>query len=258
MVFVLANCLASHLVVGTPLQAAARRRRACWPPGAAVRAASTARSSSTAGCSRSSRRSPPARSISASRWACGRCPGGDVHAGLADVADRRAARRRAGDAAGAARGGRCWSGCRSAARSSAAPRYAIGSSESGGLHVRRADRPHQARGLHARRPAGRDRRPAADLRHLFRRGVGGDRRRLHAELDRRRGHRRHLARPAARAAPSARSSAPSCCAPSATCSSCSTSSRCWQPLFQGVILLAAVSLGALRLLQVDNRLDLFR
>jgi len=32
----------------------------------------------------------------------------------------------------------------------------------------------------------------------------------------------------------------------------------WQPLFQGVILLAAVSLGALRLLKVDNRLDLFK
>lgn len=32
----------------------------------------------------------------------------------------------------------------------------------------------------------------------------------------------------------------------------------WQPLFQGVILLAAVSLGALRLLKVSNRLDLFK
>lgn len=31
----------------------------------------------------------------------------------------------------------------------------------------------------------------------------------------------------------------------------------WQPLFQGVVLMAAVSLGALRLLQVKNRLDLF-
>ncbi len=32
----------------------------------------------------------------------------------------------------------------------------------------------------------------------------------------------------------------------------------WQPLFQGVILLTAVSLGALRLLKVSNRLDLFK
>lgn len=31
----------------------------------------------------------------------------------------------------------------------------------------------------------------------------------------------------------------------------------WQPLFQGVILLAAVTLGSLRLLRVKNRLDLF-
>jgi ribose transport system permease protein len=31
----------------------------------------------------------------------------------------------------------------------------------------------------------------------------------------------------------------------------------WQPLFQGLILLAAVSLGALRLLKIRNRLDLF-
>lgn len=32
----------------------------------------------------------------------------------------------------------------------------------------------------------------------------------------------------------------------------------WQPLFQGVILLVAVSLGALRLLKVTNRLEMFR
>ncbi|MEJ8853435.1 ABC transporter permease [Variovorax robiniae] len=32
----------------------------------------------------------------------------------------------------------------------------------------------------------------------------------------------------------------------------------WQPLFQGVILLTAVSLGALQLLKVSNRLDLFK
>jgi len=31
----------------------------------------------------------------------------------------------------------------------------------------------------------------------------------------------------------------------------------WQPLFQGVVLAAAVSLGALRLLRVRNRLDLY-
>ena len=32
----------------------------------------------------------------------------------------------------------------------------------------------------------------------------------------------------------------------------------WQPLFQGVVLLSAVSLGALRVLRVRNRLELFR
>lgn len=32
----------------------------------------------------------------------------------------------------------------------------------------------------------------------------------------------------------------------------------WQPLFQGVILLTAVSLGSLRLLKLNNRLDLFK
>jgi ribose transport system permease protein len=31
----------------------------------------------------------------------------------------------------------------------------------------------------------------------------------------------------------------------------------WQPLFQGIILLAAVTLGSLRLLRIKNRLDLF-
>jgi len=32
----------------------------------------------------------------------------------------------------------------------------------------------------------------------------------------------------------------------------------WQPLFQGLILLAAVSLGAVQLLKVSNRLELFK
>jgi ribose transport system permease protein len=32
----------------------------------------------------------------------------------------------------------------------------------------------------------------------------------------------------------------------------------WQPLFQGLVLLAAVSLGAIRVLRIRNRLDLFR
>ena len=32
----------------------------------------------------------------------------------------------------------------------------------------------------------------------------------------------------------------------------------WQPLFQGLILLVAVSLGALQLLKIGNRLELFR
>jgi len=31
----------------------------------------------------------------------------------------------------------------------------------------------------------------------------------------------------------------------------------WQPLFQGVVLLLAVCIGAARLFQVRNRLDLF-
>jgi ribose transport system permease protein len=31
----------------------------------------------------------------------------------------------------------------------------------------------------------------------------------------------------------------------------------WQPLFQGVVLLAAVSLGALRIFRIRNRLELF-
>jgi ribose transport system permease protein len=31
----------------------------------------------------------------------------------------------------------------------------------------------------------------------------------------------------------------------------------WQPLFQGLVLTAAVSLGAVRLFQIRNRLDLF-
>ena len=32
----------------------------------------------------------------------------------------------------------------------------------------------------------------------------------------------------------------------------------WQPLFEGIILLAAVSLGASRVLRIKNRLELFK
>jgi len=31
----------------------------------------------------------------------------------------------------------------------------------------------------------------------------------------------------------------------------------WQPLFQGIVLVAAVSLGSVRLLRIRNRLDLY-
>ena len=41
-------------------------------------------------------------------------------------------------------------------------------------------------------------------------------------------------------------------------SASSTSTPLLQPLFEGIILLAAVSLGAVRVLRVKNRLELFR
>ena len=127
-----------------------------------------------------------------------------------------------------------------------------------GLHVGHARRPLEDRRLHRRRPVRRARRPlphAADLVRQCRRPPG---RRLHAELDRRRGHRRDLApgwrrqryrvdlrrarhpldlvqlshlqrRPAA---PAADRRDRCCC--------------------------AAVSIGAARVFQVKNKLELFR
>ena len=73
MVFVLTNCLASWIVVGTPCDGGAwRRRRSAGGP--RLRRDQRPHRHLSAACSRSSRRSPRARSSSASRSACGRLP----------------------------------------------------------------------------------------------------------------------------------------------------------------------------------------
>ena len=59
------------------------------------------------------------------------------------------------------------------------------------------------------------------------------------------------------AARSARSSAPLPSAPSAICLFVFDFDPLWQPLFQGVVLLLAVSLGAFALFRVKNRLEWF-
>ena len=84
MIFVLTNCLASWLVVGSPLETAfGVVGGAAGRPRSAAR--STGSSSSTAGCSRSSPPSPPAQSISAWRCCCGRFPAATVNEDLADA-----------------------------------------------------------------------------------------------------------------------------------------------------------------------------
>ena len=87
-------------------------------------------------------------------------------------------------------------------------------------------RTRKIRRLCACRPAGRDRRPVPHLLHLYRRGGVRERQRLYAVFDRRRGAGRRVAVRRHAAAPSARSSARSRSARSATCCSCSISTRC--------------------------------
>ena len=71
MICVLANCVASYIVVGS-FGMALLGCVGVLVDRTGLRRASTASSSSTADCSRSSRRSPPARSTTASRFTCGR------------------------------------------------------------------------------------------------------------------------------------------------------------------------------------------
>ena len=115
MIFMLTNCVASWIVVG---DAAGGRRSAssacCWSARSAAR--STAPSSSTAGCSRSWRRSPPARSISASRWRSARSRAARSTSDLADFFTGRVLRRRSRRAWSRCSSSCSSSGCRSAAR----------------------------------------------------------------------------------------------------------------------------------------------
>ena len=171
---------------------ARHHRRAGGRASSAAR--STARSSSSAACSRSSRRSRRARSISASRCGCGRSRGGDAfNSRSRRRADRPAAR----------------SACRPALvallavvlliwvpfRRSVVGRdaYAVGSAEAAaymsGVPIRRAKFvAYTLAGLLAAH-----RRAVSDLHHLFRRGVGGAAAALYAVLHRRRRARRRLA-----------------------------------------------------------------
>ena len=136
--------------------------------------------------------------------------------------------------------------------------YAVGSSEVCRLHVGRADQSGEIRRLHALGPACRHRRAVPDLLHLYGRVP-----------------------PMPAATPIRCSRSPPWC--SAACrSSAARAARSarfserlpfrtigdllfvfdfdplWQPLFQGVVLLVAVSLGAFGLFRVRNRLDWFR
>ena len=74
MIFILTNCLASWLVVGTPIETALRRRRACWLSGSLCGALNGAdRHLRPAAADRHDDRHRR-RSISASRCCCGRFP----------------------------------------------------------------------------------------------------------------------------------------------------------------------------------------
>ena len=172
MIFLLTNCLASGIVVGTPLETTlgivgvlARRAAACgalngadrrlWPPAADHRDDRDERDLS-----------------SASRCCCGRSPAASVNADLADCTD--AVRlfgvpcRRSWSLLLARRAGRLDAVPALGARPRRLRDRLVGD---GGLHVRRADR--DAAKFAAYTLAGLlvgDRRPVPDLPHLYGRG----------------------------------------------------------------------------------------
>ena len=123
----------------------------------------------------------------------------------------------------------------------------------------RRDRPREARRLHAGRLLRRLRRALSRHPDLQRQGRRAPGRRLHAQLDRRRGHRRHLAvrRPRRRHRLDLRRlvilrsisfNLPSSSTCRHCCSRCSRAWSCW----------LAVSLGAARVFRMRNRLRAVR
>ncbi len=210
----------------------------------------------SAGCSRSSRPSPPARSISASRWRCGPSRAAASTRHLADaLTGRLFGVIPASLVALLAVVLVVWVPFRRSVTGRAA--YAAGSSETGGLHVGRADQPGQVRRLYAVRPARRRSAGCSSPSSPIR------------------------ATPPMRAATPIRCSrSPPWCSAACRCSAARGSAigaifgalafrtigdllfvfdfdPLWQPLFQGVVLLVAVSLGAFALFRVRNRLDWF-
>ena len=192
MIFILTNCLASWLVVGTARRDGARRRRRACASGALCGALNGA-------IVIFGRLQPIVATIATGAVYFGIAlllrpfPGGAVNEDLADALTGRlfgvvpASLVRCWPSS-------CWSsGCRSAARCSAAPpmppaRRKLAAYMSG-VPIQRA----KFAGLYAGRPAGGDRRAVPHLLHLYGRGGLCERQRLYAVLDRRRGARRRVA-----------------------------------------------------------------
>ena len=191
MIFVLTNCLASWLVVGTPLETAL---------GVVGVLLAGLACGALNGADRHLR--PPAADrrhhrhrrglSSASRCCCGPFPGGVVNEDLADaLTGKLFGVMPASLVALLAVVLVVWVPFRRSVLGRAA--YAVGSSEvaayMSGVPIRRGQVPR----LRAGRPARRDRRAVPHLLHLFGRGRLRQRQHLHAVLDRRGGARRRVA-----------------------------------------------------------------
>ena len=257
MIFILTNCVASYIVVGSSPTAAARAGR---------RAARRARLRRDQRADRHLRPAAADRHDDRHRLdllrhrALAAAPARqrrEFNSDLADWHDRQARRRHSGEPrrSSSSSSSSIWVPFRRSALGRAA--YATGSSEvaayMSGVPIRRAK--FAAYTLSGLLSAIGGLYP--HLRHLFGRGLRSP---MAAPTRSTRSPRWCSAASrssAASAAPSARSSARSPSAPSAISSSSSIVEPLWQPLFQGVVLLLAVCVGSARLFQIRNRLDLF-
>ena len=256
MVFVLTNCLASWIVVGTARDGRARRRRRA--AGRPRLRRDQRRSSSSIG-----RLQPIVTTI-----ATGAVFFGLALAAAADArrrrlwtarrrADRPRVRRRCRRASSRSPSSSSSSGCRIAARRSAArPTRSARRRPAAYMSGVPVDA-RQVLRLRAVGPGRVARRPVPDLRHLFRRGLRGERRHLHALSRSPRWCSAASRCSAARAAPSARSSARWSSARSAISCSSSISIRCGSRCSRAWCCSPPSALGAARLFQVRNRLELF-
>ena len=256
MIFMLTNCLASWIVVGSPLADRARRHRRARASAPLCGAHQRRHRHLSAGCSRSSTTIATGAIYFGIALALRPFPGGSVNGDLADLLTGKVFDVVPGEPGGAGRGraGRLGAVQPLGDRPRRLCRRLVGGRR---LHVGRADQAGEVRRLYAVRPARLDRRPVPDLLHLYRRG------RLCA-----RGNTYTLFSIAAVVLGGVSLFGGTGSAIGAIFGALAFRTigdllfvfdfdPLWQPLFQGVVLMLAVSLGAFGLFRVRNRLDWF-